>query len=444
MGSRQRRRTVFESEGENRMIKSLIRALKANELITDYLIKETTTESYQTFYVMKQLETQRMVKTSEYHITVYRRHFVGNQEYLGSSTFAISRKLTKKELETKIEEAVFAASFIKNKPFDLVKSEKKRSWKSIAFEGDPFLTLDKVAKLFFSQGKGVATFNSFEVFLNKVTTHLVNSCGVDYQKTLESINVEAIPSYDGEFEQVELYRYFTYDTWDEALMIHDAKEALMDVEQRFNAKKVLVKSKVDVILRSEAIKEFLETLIDDYSYTSVYKGFTDKKLMDSIQTNLKGEALTIALKTSQKADAFDSDGVVYQPLKIIEKGILTHYYGNNQYAQYLGYEPTGNLPLIALPKGKTAYQTMVDPKKPYLEIISLSGIQVDAYSDYIGGEIRLAIYFDGRMHLPVSGISFSGSIQAALSDLSFSQEITSIHRYEGPAYLKLKQMDVTQ
>jgi predicted Zn-dependent protease len=81
-------------------------------------------------------------------------------------------------------------------------------------------------------------------------------------------------------------------------------------------------------------------------------------------------------------------------------------------------------------------------KKPHLEIIALSGIQIDMYSHYIGGEVRLAVYFDGKEYHPVSGFSFSGNIEKCLSALVMSKETTVLQGYEGPKYILLKNMEI--
>jgi predicted Zn-dependent protease len=81
-------------------------------------------------------------------------------------------------------------------------------------------------------------------------------------------------------------------------------------------------------------------------------------------------------------------------------------------------------------------------KKPHLEILALSGIQIDVFSGYIGGEVRLAVWFDGKRRQPVSGFSFSGNIDQALSDVVLSRETVDSVRYRGPRYLKLKNMDI--
>ena len=50
--------------------------------------------------------------------------------------------------------------------------------------------------------------------------------------------------------------------------------------------------------------------------------------------------------------------------------------------------------------------------------------------------------FDGKKEIPVSGFSFSGSYKEALKTLSLSKEEISIRNYQGPKYLKIKDMDI--
>lgn len=422
------------------MIKQIIKALKASTIITDWMISEVQTLSSQAFYVMQKLETSRVVNTTEYQVTVYKRFIEGKVMYTGSSSFQISHKLSKQELENKIEEAAYAASFIKNKSYELVSGERKRSWTQTAHELEPFALLDKIATIFFSQSKPNVRFNSLELFHTTTINHIVSSRNIDYKKTLHKINIEAIPSYDGIADKVELYKYFTYQEIDFETLKNDAINALNDVTTRYQAKAIKDVSKVDVILKDEDLKSLFENLIEDYSYDSIYRQNTDKVIGDCIQNNVMGEYLNIGLKPSSKADAFDKDGVLLSNVKVIEKGIITNYYGSNQYAQYLGMNPSGILKTLMVPKGKSSYEQMT--KKPYLEIIALSGIQIDMYSNYIGGEVRLAIYFDGRFHMPVSGFSFSGHIDECLSSLSLSKETVSLDGYEGPKYIKLKEMEI--
>ena len=72
----------------------------------------------------------------------------------------------------------------------------------------------------------------------------------------------------------------------------------------------------------------------------------------------------------------------------------------------------------------------------------MSGLQVDFYADYIGGEIRLAYWHDGKKIVPVTGISFSGSAAEALNSIRLSNEITTQDRYTGPRKAILEGMKI--
>jgi len=73
-----------------------------------------------------------------------------------------------------------------------------------------------------------------------------------------------------------------------------------------------------------------------------------------------------------------------------------------------------------------------------LECVSMSGLQLDLYNDYIGGEIRLAYYFDGEKTVPVTGITMSAKLSDVLRRLSLSAETTVSGAYEGPERLLMK------
>jgi len=418
------------------MIRQLMNALAAHPAVTGWLLNETKTVSSQAFYVMQKRETTRRVETCEYGVTVYRR----DGDFVGSSSFFVSRRLTKRELAAKIDEAVYAAQFVKNKAYDLVEGGAKRSWKEPADSVDPFVTIDRIANAFFAAATPVSRFNALEVFHVRTTARILNSRGVDLTKAIAKIDVEAIPSYDGPERKVELIRQFSYKTVDFDVIRRDAEEAIADVALRHAAGAIRDVAKADVILRDDDVAEFFDNLIADFSYDGVYRQTTDKKIGDPIQKDVQGDLLTIGWSPSSKADAFDRDGVLLAPVRVVEAGTLVSHYGSNQYAQYLGMKPAGVFGTLEAAKGRTSVAVM--KKKPHLEIIALSGIQIDTYSGYIGGEVRLAVWDDGKHRVPVSGFAFSGNIDKALSDVTLSRETVRMVRYRGPRYLKLKDMDI--
>ena len=421
------------------MIRKIANALRANPAVSGWLVNETATVSSQVFYVMQKRETARRVETREWTVTVYLRHGE-NGRYLGSSSFAVGRILTKGELADRIAEAVFAARFVKNAAYDLVKGDRKRVWTEREASADPYAVIDGIAATFFAAATPVSRFNALEIFHTRITVRIINSEGVDATKTTAKIDVEAIPSHDGPDRKVELIRMFTYKTVDPARIRADAEKAIADVAIRYDAVKLPAIGRTDVILQGEEVEEFFRDLIANLSYEGVYRKATDKKIGDMLQKDPKGELLTIGWTLSSRADAFDKDGVVLSPVTVVDRGRLVSHYGPNQYAQYLGMKPTGSFFTLAAAPGATSAAKMM--KRPHLEIIALSGIQIDVYSGYIGGEVRLAVWFDGTKRIPVSGFSFSGNIDAVLSDLVLSKDTVSEFSYRGPKYLLLKGMDV--
>lgn len=422
------------------MIKKIIKCLKNNPQVTDWLIEESASETSEVFYVLQHLETTRITNTVEYKVIIYHKFSEKNHSYLGSSSFVISHKMSPKAIDALIKDAVYAAGFVKNEEYEIVTGIKKRSWKEKTAEMEPFVALDKIAKTFFTYTTDKVKFNSLELFFIKTTIHLVNSRNVDLKKTLHNIKVEAIPSYNGPDLKVEVYKELEYRHLDLEKIASDAERAVNDATSRYYATKAPEIKKINVLLKEDHAKDFFFAIIDSFSFADVYQHATDKKIGDCIQTNPQGDKLTIGLKTNSPANAFDSDGVIFTPIKIIDQGKLTNYYGSHRYAYYLKMQPTGNLKMITVKKGQ---KTQLDLKKePYLEIIALSNIQIDIYSGYIGGEVRLANYFDGEVTRPVSGFSFSGDLNKCLSNLYLSAETTILNGYEGPNYIQLRDIEI--
>ena len=137
---------------------------------------------------------------------------------------------------------------------------------------------------------------------------------------------------------------------------------------------------------------------------------------------------------------FDADGMALKNTVVISDGVAVSNYGSNRYGQYLGEEPTGELPCVVVSTGSATREDL--QKGPYLEVLSMSGLQVDFYSDYIGGEVRLAYYHDGEKIVPVTGISITGSVTQALNSLQLSQTQGIYGRYIGPEKAILQGMKV--
>lgn len=418
------------------MIKQLVKAIELNNLVSDYIITESTTKSHQAFFVLGKLETTRLVETTEYQVTIHVRH----DGFIGYSTFKVSHKLSKSELDEKINEAVKAAGLVFNKDFNLVEGLKKKKFEDKKFEDSFDEILNKINSMMTRIVKPNVKFNAVELFYNEEIKHIVNSKGVNLTGKYYSLKIESIPSYDGEDDKVEIYKFNEYGTLDYKKIEEDMVQSLKDVTTRYEAKKLPKPQKIDVIIRDDEAEEFFYSFIDYYSYNSVYSGETDKEIGDSLQDEKAKSKLTISLAPSSKSHSFDDSGLLLEKNVIVEKGILKNYYGGNQYGQYLGLKPSGVPDELQVKKGSKTKEAITKGK--YIEIISLSGIQIDVYSDYIGGEVRLGVLHDGEKTLPLNGFSFSGSFKAAVNNMLLSKETIKIVGYNGPKYIRIKNVKV--
>ena len=72
----------------------------------------------------------------------------------------------------------------------------------------------------------------------------------------------------------------------------------------------------------------------------------------------------------------------------------------------------------------------------------MSGIQTDFYSDYVGGEIRLANWHDGETVIPVTGVSISGKLSEVLNHIRFSKECALLGNFYGPKKAVIEGMNI--
>jgi len=133
---------------------------------------------------------------------------------------------------------------------------------------------------------------------------------------------------------------------------------------------------------------------------------------------------------SVRSSAFDGDGLTLGSMRIVEEGKAVSYFGSNRYGQYLGEVPTGNLPCMVVDTGSANLADLSGVT--CLEVISMSGLQVDFFSDYIGGEIRLAYLHENGKVTPVTGISISGKLTEVLPAMLLSQQSIVRDSYSGP------------
>ena len=410
----------------------MIAALKANAQVSDYKINLTAKESYECFYVKGRLETVRCTETCDKVVTVY----VDHDGFKGDSQFYVYPSTTEAELSELIEKAVQKASLLNNKMYTL--PEKETGEYEVESNFSAYTQAELAGKIadcvFAANTVENADLNSVEVFVNRYTDTVVNSRGICKTQVRYDAMVEAIPTYNGEAESVELYQQYNFSTFDTEAVKQEISQKLQEVKARASAVKPDFSLDCKVILNTQELGELFGTLCRELNFATVYAHAGVFHKGDAIQENPTGDKITItmagAVPGNIRSAHFDSDGMTLQDRTIVEEGKAVAYYGANRFGQYLEETPTGNLRCIQVTPGSACAKCLSEG--PYLEVLSMSGLQVDTFTDYIGGEIRLAYYYDGEKITPFTGISITGSLKQVLASIRLSCETAVDNGYTGP------------
>lgn len=421
-------------------MENIIRILKEFPQITNYKIRETQKTSYETFFVHEKLETVRATSTTDKSVTIYCSH----DGKLGNSVFAVYASTTEDELREKIALAIEKAELVNNETYELPKKESLTDdIYSNMSEYTPSELACQIAKACFEANSETnASVNALEIFINKIRLHVVNGNGLDKCQQKYTAMIEAIPTWT-EGESVELYERYDFSDFNYDDVKEEIAKKMQEVKDRYYATKPQKNPACKVVLNAPELSSLFDTIAYELSYSAVYSHSNAFKKGDDLQ-NGDCDKLLITLcgqiEGSHKNRLFDDDGVTLTPITIIENGIVVNYHGDNRFAQYLGEKVTGALPCMQVNAGSLSEEDI--SKEPYFECLSMSGLQVDIYNDYIGGEVRLAYYYDGKKKIPLTGVSISGKLSDALSTLRLSDKIVTYGGYRGPHKAVLDKISV--
>ena len=409
----------------------IVKLLKENKDITDYKVNSLFTESYEAFYVKGKLETVRATSTEDATVTVY----VDGDGVKGDSSFSVYASMTEEEVAKKIASASKRARLVKNKPYDIPSGDKLDV--AISSSIDKYETSELAKKIAQAVEKADSyengSINALEIFIYKEKSSVVNSRGVDKTQVRYRAMIEAIPTWTENGESVELYEAYHFTDFNAEEITAEIDERMREVRDRRTAVK-LEPCSVNVVLPAREVSHLIGEIVDSLNFATVYSHANVFSKGDCIQKERTGDVINVTMKHeiegSRFSAMFDVDGVTLKDKSVIEDGVVKAYYGSHRFGSYLGEDITGDLRCISLAKGTLTDDEIA--KEPYVECVSLSGLQLDLYNDYIGGEIRLAYYFDGEKKIPVTGISMSGKLSDVLNSIRLSEKITVKDNYQGP------------
>ncbi|ARC83570.1 modulator of DNA gyrase family protein [Clostridium argentinense CDC 2741] len=428
------------------MLNNIISILKEFD-ISGYKIIEKKVISEEMFSIKKQLDMNRNKEVHKFNIVVYVDFEENGEKFKGDSSIEVYTTMSDEEIRKAINDASYAAKFVKNKYYPLVSGIKEETITipSKFNEEDSIKWMIKLKdSLYKNDNKEDGSINSSEIFLNKVFTRIVNSEGVDVSYISNSSEIEFITNWKGE-EEVELYNLLSFSDYNEAYIENKVEEALKVSEYKAKAKEEPSTGSYNVILKGENVKEMMTYYYTQANAKSVYNKIGKFKIGDKIQgENVKGDLLNITLikelENSPVSSPYDEDGFKLSNVKIIEDGKLINYYGDVRNSYYLNVSPTGTLKNYIVEGGSKSIEEM--NSEPCIIVEAFSDFQMNSLTGDFGGEIRLALYVEGDTITPMTGGSISGNIKNVQGEMYLSSEVEANGNFFGPRAMLLKNISV--
>ncbi len=408
--------------------------------IPAYRIMQTDTASYEMFFVKGKVETVRCVDTRDLEVSVY----VDHDGKTGSSTVQIYPTRSVEEITADIRRALRRARLIFDQPYTLPEGGKEVYEDTPTDRSPAEVAADVADAVLTAQAPQGAEVCALEIFVTDTACRVINSRGVDKTQKKRTVMFEYIPACSGEEGSVELYQSDMRTAWDTAALREDVSRYMEDVAARLQAKLPQEPIHCPVILPVGEIAGLMQTLAFDMSYRAVYNHANLYEIGDDIQKDAAGERLTLTAcaqaTDSPRSAHFDVDGCALTDRVLLRDGVCVGRFGSHRFAEYLGEEATGELPCLHLAPGTMRAEQLLSEE--HLACVAMSGLQVDLFNDYIGGEVRLAYWFDGERRIPLTGISISGKLSDVLRTVRLCSECACKDGYVGPSLMRLDGMTI--
>lgn len=417
-------------------INEIVKLLKADKSVDEYEIKISKKNSRELFYVLKNLELNRATNIEDISVVIY----INKNDFKGSSIIKINSSDNLSSVKRKIADGVKKASTALNPYYPLASKTKNINTKCKIKGNLNTIALNVGKAIFEADIYENGWINSTEVFVSKVTNIFINSNGIKHIYENFSINVEVIPTWSNKKEEFELYKWFEQSSLDYSLITKQVDEILTLAQARSCAKKlkdVKIPKNVDVLIQNDMLQLLTWNFACDIHYQSLYSKMNHFNLGQRINNgnlsiNLKGVD-----NQCVNSCPIDGNGVVLKNINIIKNGKVIKNWGDIRHSYYFKKKPTGNYNILELSGKVNNYK-----KRKHLIICNFSSPQLDEGSGYWGGEVRLALYFDGKKYIPISNFSIAGNIYNDVMKMEVSKETTSLPDYVGPKYLIFKGINI--
>lgn len=407
------------------MLLEIKKLLENNTKISAWVINENISSSSELFFIKDKLDMNRACDTKEYHISIYVDFKENDILYKGDSIVVVSASDSIEEIQTKINDAVFYAEFVKNKWYDLPTNESNvikgiNSFKNLSILKKDYETIFNV---FFKDYGYESKVNSCEIFAIEGLKRVISSKGTDVSFPYSRFIFELVTDCETGFEPVEIFNGYYLTEIDLELIEVLIKKQLSETYERSKAIRNEKLENKRVIISGNAVEEFLKFYIDQATDSSIYQKISKAKLNENFFNNSK-EKLNIVmnpyLSSSINSMPVDAQGKILKPYVLYEDGVLKNLRTSARFSHYLNVENLGNVNTFEVKGGEVSLNEYI--KDNYIEIMEFSSFIMDTNTGDFGGEFRLAKVVENGKESFITGGAISENIFDIQNEMLFSKE----------------------
>lgn len=429
------------------MINTIIELLKSNKKIYAWNVKSTFKDSYQLYFIKQNLDMNREVVVTNYEVTIFTKATIKGKEKIGTASFNIYPSMSVEEIKNQIDDHITLCQFTYNLAFVFPKKATiKQVSKEIGFSGMSLKDAAFVAAdaLFEADKYDKGYINSAEIFINHVETQYYDNNGNHFSYINQYGQIEIVTTWAEKNEEIELYKFIEFDSLEDDYIRKETNKLLLQAGNRIKAIKTPELNNCKLLLTGEYVKDYFYHFALKARTDSIYNHISDVKIgYDFHKKSNKSDRISLraepTLKHSTKGAPYDNEGIALRKLYIIEKGIVKNLWGSNANSQYINKPVNGTYSNFVAGVGTLTPEELEEEN--YVEIIQLSGFEVDAITGDFGSEIRLAyLYQKNKERQVITGGSISGNIYDSIETVRFSNEIEQHNNFIGPKSVLLEKV----
>ena len=409
---------------------------------TIWELTETERHGWEFYFVRHKLDQNRVVMVSSLDVKLYQP--IEDGKFLGSASASLSPTASDEEIDKTLRDLKYQASLVKNPAYTLADKpitipDKVETVDVEAIAGSFIRAMQAIPE---TEGEDV---NSYEIFVNEMRRHTLNSNGVEYTCVYPSSMIEVVVNARRDGHEIELYRNFTSGTCDEAKLASDIADALRFGRDRLSAVPTPKLGSGAVLFSTQDSQEIYEYFLMRTNASMKVRGISDFEIGKPVCASFTGDRVSMEilpeLPNSSKNFPVDREGNVVSQRFLIRGGVCESFWGDRQFSQYLGLTESSLVSNVRVSGGEKTEKELREGD--YLEVVEFSDFQVDPMGGDIAGEIRLGYLHRGGKVTVVTGGSVSGSMTEAAGSMRFSKETKQYDSVLIPSVTKLEGLRIT-